>query len=95
MSLHNRGSCKFPNFLIHRERWRDITGEFHLDIEDGLKVIRLRDRIRSNSVLYSEHTGTSVTRVVYRCLQSLEQTIYGNMDVVTAEYVAFTTTDEW
>ena len=95
MRLHTRGSCKFPNFLIHQERWRDLTGMYRLDIEDGLKVIRIRDRVRTNPILYNEYTGNSVTRVVFRCVQNLERTIYGNVDVVTAAYIAFTTNDEW
>ena len=95
MGQRNRGSCQFPNFLIQQERWRDLSGLYSLDIEDGLKVIRLRDRIRSNSFTYMETMGSSVTKVVYRCLQSVEQTVYGNIDIVTAEYIAYVTTDEW
>ena len=53
MGSYTRGSCKFPDFLIRHQQWRDMTGRYRLELDDGLQVIRVKNRHRTDVITYT------------------------------------------
>ncbi|KAL4236746.1 hypothetical protein ACF0H5_005130 [Mactra antiquata] len=90
-----RGSCSFPEILVSRNKWRDLSGKWILDVEQGLHVLRLKDRQPKGTIHYSESYSeeSSATKLVIRCVQKTHHAETINADVLQTNYVTYVTDD--
>lgn len=92
-----RGSCSFPDVLVSRNKWRDLSGKWILDVEQGLHVLRLKDRQPEGTIHYTESHSQemSSTKLVIRCVQMTYHAETVNADVLQTNYVTYVTDDNW
>jgi hypothetical protein len=92
-----RGSCSFPDILVNRNKWRDLSGKWLLDVEQGLHVLRLKDRQPKGTMQYSEPTNldASSTKLVIRCVEKTHHAETIKADVLRTDYVTYVTDDSW
>lgn len=90
-----RGACSFPEVLVNRNKWRDLSGKWLLDVEQGLHVLRLKDRQPTGTVRYTETMGDDVssTKLVIRCVEKTYQAQTLKADVLQTDYVTYVTDD--
>ncbi|XP_060601165.1 uncharacterized protein LOC132754542 [Ruditapes philippinarum] len=90
-----RGSCSFPDILVNRNKWRDLSGKWLLDVEQGLHVLRLKDRQPKGTMQYSEPTNldASSTKLVIRCVEKTHHAETIKADVLRTDYVTYVTDD--
>lgn len=91
-----RGTCSFPDILVNRNKWRDLSGKWLLDVEQGLHVLRLKDR-QPKDIRYTETFGEdmSSTKLVIRCVEKTYQAQTLKADVLQTDYVTYVTDDNW
>ncbi|WAR24267.1 hypothetical protein MAR_037936 [Mya arenaria] len=92
-----RGSCRFPDVLVNRNKWRDLSGKWILEVEAGLQVLRLKDRLSSDKVHYEDGPfgiDTSLTKLVIKCVENTYQAQTKIADVLQTDYVTYVTDDD-
>lgn len=93
-----RVSCRFPEVLVNRNRWRDLSGKWLLEVESGLQVLRLKDRVSSAGLTYDSKTiglDTSATKLVINCVQKTDQAQTASGSIIQTDYLTFVTDDNW
>lgn len=93
-----RGSCRFPEVLVNRNKWRDLSGKWLLEVEPGVRVLRLKDRQSNHGFTYTTGTmgfDTSATKLVLRCVKNTDQAQTISGDVLQTDYQTYVTDDNW
>lgn len=93
-----RGACRFPDVLVNRKKWRDLSGKWVLEVESGLQVLRLKDRLSSAGIQYEDGpygTDTAATKLVIKCVENTYEAQTKAADVLQTDYVTYVTDDNW
>lgn len=91
-----RGTCRFPDVLVNRNKWRDLSGKILLEVESGLQVLRIRERHPNDVTRYTEgenQLNSSPSKFVIRCVDKTYQAESLRKDVVQTDYVTSVTDD--
>lgn len=92
-----RSSCTFLEALTNRNKWRNLAGNFELEVEAGMQVMRLKDRNKNQVIHYTEFPGageSSANRLVIRCIQQKYEAEGVNSNVRQTHYLTYVTDDE-
>lgn len=79
--------CSFPKFLIHHKRWRDLSGQYVLEVESQL--FRISDTLAQDTVIFDADEHRSDTTMMLRCIEDR-----GEITPHTEEFIAHVTDDK-
>ncbi|KAH3696885.1 hypothetical protein DPMN_084365, partial [Dreissena polymorpha] len=92
-----RGTCRFTDILVSRNKWRDLSGAWFLEVEAGLQVLRLKSRKTGDVIKYAEVASaldTSTTKLVIKCVQNTYTAQTKTANVLQTDYITYVTDDE-
>ena len=81
--------CSFPKFFIHHKKWRDLSGQYELEVDSQL--FRIRDMHAHETIIFDADEHRSDTWMMLRCINSVVK--MNNYE--TEEFVAHVTDDKW
>ncbi|KAL3869009.1 hypothetical protein ACJMK2_041744 [Sinanodonta woodiana] len=84
-----RSTCTFPRYLANQNKWRDLSGRIRLEVESGLQVLRLKERLPLGTMMYKDGSAVAVSKLVLRCVQSVGESISG----LIADFFIYYTND--
>lgn len=58
--------CTFSKFFIHRKKWRDLSGQYELEVES--QMFRIKDTHARDNNIFDEENYTSDTWLMLRCI---------------------------
>ncbi|OWF42130.1 uncharacterized protein LOC110461527 [Mizuhopecten yessoensis] len=66
--------CRFPEFFHRRKHWRDMSGRFVIEVDEGLQIFRVKDKsvTSPDMVVYSEGSYRSDMKMVVRCIDNVD-----------------------
>ena len=80
--------CTFPKFLIHHKKWRDLSGQYVLEVDSQL--FRIRDKRAHDTVIFDADEHHSDTTMVLRCITAMDR----QANSQTVEFIAHATDDK-
>ena len=81
---------RFPEFFTGKKKWRDLKGQYIIQIDNGYQIFRIQDKYPQGGI-YSGNEIIPEMKMVARCVDEVD----GFPQQHTAEYLIHVTDDEW
>ncbi|XP_052090667.1 uncharacterized protein LOC127727229 isoform X1 [Mytilus californianus] len=80
--------CSFPKFFIHHKRWRDLSGQYVLEVES--QMFRIKDKHAQETIIFDADKHRSDTWMMLRCINDIDKTLNSQIQ----EFIVHATDDK-